>query len=72
MDKKVLQEQPHGYPVFVGHIWSADLVQVLFDEFAPFTDHGYDFDSLANFFIGGRGGWQENRLSKPKNQVNFS
>jgi hypothetical protein len=44
-----------GYPVFLGHTWSNELVSVLVDEYFPLIEQGYELDSLVVHFIGGRG-----------------
>lgn len=47
--------EKRGYAVMIGHAWSAELAQVLIDTYPHLVEQGYDFDSLVNYFLGGKG-----------------
>ena len=47
--------EKRGYAIMIGHAWSVELAQVLIDTYPHLVEQGYDFDSLVNYFLGGKG-----------------
>jgi polysaccharide deacetylase 2 family uncharacterized protein YibQ len=40
-----------GYAIMIGHVWTAELAQVLLEEYRPLIDMGYSFDTLASLIL---------------------
>jgi len=60
--RKALQDgaamaEKNGHAIMIGHIWSAELAQVLLEEFGPLLERGYSFDTLASLVLQGKGQW---------------
>ncbi len=55
LQRGLIKARQQGYAVMIGHVWSDDLVKVLFDVYPQILEEGFDFDTIASWFLGAKG-----------------